>query len=158
MLLDLSAARLARFKAEARRLREGAGPGFPHSQALEAVAHRNGARDWNTLQATARRPVRLAVGDRVAGRYLGHPVFARVHAVQATPNPGRLRLTLHLDQPVDVVTFESFSAYRQRIRAMIGPDGRTAEKTSDGIPHLELIGLQPAPTQTETPQKIRIPA
>jgi hypothetical protein len=45
---------------------------------------------------------------------------------------------LDLDHPVDVVTFDSFSNLRKRIRGTVGPDGRSKEITSDGTPHLVL--------------------
>jgi len=79
----------------------------------------------------------LAVGDRVRGRYLSHPFTARVVSV-ARPRPGWLRLELHLDQAVDVVASESFSNYRTRIRGVVGPKGHSAERTSDGQPHLQI--------------------
>ena len=58
--------------------------------------------------------------------------------VQVLATPDRFRITLHFDEPVDVVTFDSFSAYRQRVTGTIDSTGRTAEKTSDGRPHMEL--------------------
>ena len=51
---------------------------------------------------------------------------------------GWTHLTLDLDAPVDVVTFDSFSNMRKRIRGVVGPKGHTAEKTSDGQPHLQI--------------------
>lgn len=51
---------------------------------------------------------------------------------------GRYRLTMKFDEPVDVVTFESFSAFRQRVTATVDETGRTIEKTSNGLPQLEL--------------------
>nr|WP_237028953.1 glyoxalase superfamily protein [Phaeobacter porticola] len=50
----------------------------------------------------------------------------------------RRRVTLHLEEPVDVVKFDSFSALRQRINGTIGWDGRSVERTSDGVPQLVL--------------------
>ena len=37
---------------------------------------------------------------------------------------------------VDVVDWESFSAFRQRVTAMVSPEGVSWKKTSDGAPHL----------------------
>jgi hypothetical protein len=51
---------------------------------------------------------------------------------------GRYEVVLDLDQPVDVVTFDSFSNWRSRVTKVIGPDGRSFDATSDGIPHLVL--------------------
>ena len=47
-------------------------------------------------------------------------------------------MVLELDQPVDVVTFDSFSNWRSRVTKVIGPDGRSFDTTSDGMPHLVL--------------------
>ena len=45
-------------------------------------------------------------------------------------------MTLHFDEPVDVVTFDSFSNFRTRVSKVVGPDGRSFDVTSDGVPHL----------------------
>ena len=50
----------------------------------------------------------------------------------------RLRTTLHFDEPVDVVSVESFSSFRQRVTCTLTPDGRTPQKTSNGEPQLVL--------------------
>lgn len=72
--------------------------------------------------------------------YLGQPFVASVLGVQALGgDPERYRLTLHLDDPVDVVTFESFSAFRQRVHCNVDTSGRTLEKTSNGRPQVELV-------------------
>lgn len=55
-----------------------------------------------------------------------------------TPRSGWFRLVLDLDEAVDVVRFDSFSNYRKRIRAVIGPNGHSKERTSDGVPHVRL--------------------
>ena len=131
-------------KAQAKRLRATlAADGTPigHSRALELLAHQHGYRDWNTLHAAIGNrppPSPVAVGDRVTGRYLSQPFEGEVIGVQALATPDRFRVTLQFDAPVDVVTFDSFSAYRQRVTGTIDRTGRTAEKTSDGRPHMEL--------------------
>lgn len=133
--------RIAGLKAQARRLRailqETAGTTVSHAQALELVARQHGARDWNTLRARNSPPKasELSVGATVSGRYLGQPFTGRVIGLSALSG-GTMRVTLHFDQPVDVVTFESFSAFRQRVSCVLGPDGRSPAKTSDGAPHL----------------------
>ncbi|MCY1242542.1 hypothetical protein D9M72_555070 [compost metagenome] len=79
------------------------------------------------------------LGSRVKGLYLGQPFEGEILAVHAlTAQPGRYRLTMKFDEPVDVVTFESFSAFRQRVTATVDETGRTIEKTSNGRPQLEL--------------------
>ncbi|MCJ8150471.1 glyoxalase superfamily protein [Shinella sp. H4-D48] len=113
-----------------------------HSRALELIAAQYGFRDWNTLHAAVgNRPPfdPWMLGSRVRGSYLGQPFDAEVIGVQAlTTQPGRYRMTLHFDTPVDVVTFDSFSAFRQRVSCTVDETGRTLEKTSNGRPHLEL--------------------
>ncbi|MGD9477299.1 glyoxalase superfamily protein [Shinella sp. G-2] len=132
-------------KDQAKRLRarfSDEGQPLSHSRALELIAAQYGYRDWNTLHAAAgNRPAfnPWMLGSRVRGHYLGQLFDAQVLGVQAlSSQPGRYRMTLHFDEPVDVVTFDSFSAFRQRIHCTVDETGRTAEKTSNGRPHLEL--------------------
>jgi hypothetical protein len=132
-------------KDQAKRLRArfaADGEAISHSRALELIAAQYGFRDWNTLHAAAgNRPAfnPWMLGSRVRGHYLGQPFDAQVLGVQAlTSQPGHYRMTLHFDEPVDVVTFDSFSAFRQRVNCTVDETGRTAAKTSDGRPHLEL--------------------
>ncbi|MDA4844237.1 glyoxalase superfamily protein [Hoeflea poritis] len=131
-------------KDQARRLRkslERQGQSMSHSRALEAVAHQYGFKDWNTISARASNTPPLApvyVGEAVSGTYLGQPFTGRVLGIYALPAHDRFRITLHFDEPVDVVTFDSFSAYRQRVKAIIDSRGTTQQKTSNGNPHLQL--------------------
>ena len=131
-------------KAQARRLRvrlTADGKAIGHGEALELVACQYGYRDWNTLYAAARnQPSRgpVALGSKVRGRYLGQPFQGQVIGIKPLTDHGRYRVTLHFDEAVDVVTFASFSAFRQRVTCTIDRSGRTAEKTSDGRPHLQL--------------------
>ncbi|OAP37763.1 hypothetical protein AU381_13375 [Sinorhizobium glycinis] len=132
-------------KAQAKRLRArlaAGGEQIGHSKSLELIAAQYGYRDWNTLYAAAgnRPPFNpWMLGARVRGQYLGQAFEGEILSAQAlTAQPGRYRLTFKFDEPVDVVTFESFSAFRQRVTATIDESGRTIEKTSNGRPHLEL--------------------
>ena len=134
---------VAEAKEQAKRLRAKLaeqGTTVSHANALELVAHNNGFRDWNTFHAAMgnRSPEDWAAGGRVRGRYLSQPFEATVIAVEMV-RPGWFRLTLDLDEAVDVVTFDSFSNFRKRIRAVVGPAGTSRERTSDGTPHLELF-------------------
>ena len=106
--------------------------------ALERVAAELGYRDWNTASARlSNEPPRpLQVGDRVGGRYLKQPFEGRVLAVREMAGGSAFEVTLHFDEPVDVVEFESFSALRQRVNATISADGVSWSRTSDGQPHL----------------------
>lgn len=130
-------------KAEAKRLRAAlaeTGNTISHSQSLEALAKQRGFRDWNTLHAAAgnQAPVApLTLGQTVSGTYLGKAITGQVHALSALPD-GRFRVTLDLAEPVDVVNFDSFSAFRRRLRANIRPSGETVEKTSNGKPQMQL--------------------
>ena len=132
-------------KDQAKRLRASLrddGSDVTHSKALELVAAQYGFKDWNTLCAKAgnRPPLNpWMLGSRVSGHYLGQPFTAQILAVQAMAHaPGRYRITFDFDEAVDVVTFDSFSAFRKRVVCTIGEDGRTIEKTSNGRPHMEL--------------------
>lgn len=82
-------------------------------------------------------PKSCAVGDRLSGTYLSQPFAAQAIAVSML-KPGWVRLELHLDEPVDVVTWDGFSNFRRRIRGVIGPKGHSVERTSDGQPHLHI--------------------
>lgn len=131
-------------KAQARRLRkalEAEGNFVSHSEALELLSRQMGYRDWNTLSAAAgnRPDTPLAVGGRVSGHYLGQAFDAEILGLTAiTCGAGGWRVTLNLDEAVDVVSFDSFSAFRRRISATIGRNGRSPARTSNGRPHLEL--------------------
>jgi hypothetical protein len=110
-----------------------------HARSLELVAQGLGYRDWNTLSSKIRTPAPQdwVAGSRVCGRYLSHPFNATI--VDATQlRPGWFQIKLDLDEAIDVVTFDSFSNYRKRIKGVIGPKGHTEECTSNGVPHLEI--------------------
>ena len=133
-------------KDQAKRLRaalSASGQDIPHSKSLELLAAQYGVRDWNTLHALVGNRPPLdpwLLGSHVKGHYLGQLFQARILGVQAlSAQPGRYRLTLDLDEPVDVVTFDSFSSFRKRVHCTIDGTGRTTEKTSNGRPHVELM-------------------
>jgi Glyoxalase superfamily protein len=143
MSYSLTLPSLEALKAQAKRLRDALaeeGDFIKHGEALELVARQFGYRDWNTLHAAAgnRQPLPLAVGNDVCGLYLGQPFKARILSLQTLAGNAYLRISLDLDEAVDVVKFDSFSAYRKRITATIRPDGSTVTRTSDGVPHLRL--------------------
>lgn len=136
---DQEIAPIEELKAQAKRLRgklRDTGTELSHAQALELVAHQYGARDWNTLVARAGNRLHLRVGDRVGGDYLGQPFTGEIRGLTIMGDGAHRRITLHFDQPVDVVTFDSFSAFRQRVSGEIGWDGRSTRCTSDGRPQL----------------------
>lgn len=129
-------------KAQAKTLRarlEAEGLSIGHGKSLELVAHQYGFRDWNTLHAAiGNRPVvPWRVGDRARGHYLGQAFAAEILSVEKQGD-GWFRLTLDLDEAVDVVSFDSFSNFRKRVSGVVGPGGLSREKTSDGRPLLEV--------------------
>jgi hypothetical protein len=136
---------LSVLKDQARRLRsrmEAHGDAISHSRALELIAAQFGFNDWNTLHAAAGNRAgleQLTPGARVTGAYLGQPFSARIVGVQAlTSAPGSYRVSMDLDEAVDVVTFDSFSSFRKRVNGVIGKEGVSRERTSNGRPQLEL--------------------
>lgn len=116
-----------------------AGETLPYAEALERTAKAHGFRDWNAFHAAIRDRVPEAwrSGARVSGRYLSQPFTATVKRAVAQP-AGWVRLTLDLDQAVDVVRSERFSNHRKRISCTIGQNRTTKETTSDGVPHMVL--------------------
>jgi len=102
------------------------------------VAHQWGARDWNTLCAQASAPAHgWTPGDRVSGQYLGQPFKGIVKATKLSGS-GMWSLTLRFDTAVDVVTSPQFSNLRTQVNAVVGSNGISPRKTSDGQPHLVL--------------------
>ncbi|SMR71782.1 hypothetical protein SAMN04488030_1116 [Aliiroseovarius halocynthiae] len=129
-------------KDQAKRLRTkmlADGTEVGHARSLELVAHQHGFRDWNTMLAAIESSQKhgWAVGDRVTGTYLSQPFSAHIISVSAL-TPGWFKLGLQLEEEVDVVTSDSFSNFRKRVRGIVGPKGYSKEVTSDGKPHLQI--------------------
>lgn len=133
-------------KQQAKHLRASlaaTGTIINHARSLELLAHQYGYKNWNVLHAAIgnRPPPRsgapVGLGDHVEGRYLNQPFAGEVIGV-AKMGGDRYRVTFDFDEPVDVVTFESFSAYRKRVTCTVDARGMTAEKTSDGQPHMQI--------------------
>lgn len=130
-------------KAEARQWRAvqaEAGHPVTNSEALEMVARWHGFRDWNTASGVlpiTRAPA-FSIGQRVGGHYLKQAFQGTIISVTALGAGEKFRLTIQFDEPVDVVAFDSFSAFRQRVVAVVGRDGRSTTHTSDGAPHMQL--------------------
>lgn len=133
---------ISELKESAKELRSAAlaaGTSLTHSEALEAMAQKYGFRDWNTLRAKAQanNTLRIEEGSFIAGVYLGQPFKAEVLAFNEW-SEGRYQITLDFEEAVDVVKFNSFSAFRKRVSAEIGANGKSFAHTSDGLPHLEV--------------------
>lgn len=128
-------------KSQAKRLRSdlaARGQTLSHAAALETIAHQWGARDWNTLSALAADGNSgWGPGQRVWGRYLGHPFAGEVKAARQSAN-GFWSLTLRFDEAIDVVASELFSSLRRQVNTTVNPDGHSPQKTSDGQPHVIL--------------------
>jgi hypothetical protein len=131
-------------KRQAKRLRAdlgSEGETIGHGKSLELVAHQYGYKDWNTIHAAignAPNPSPVTPGQRVTGRYLGHPFVGEVIGVQLQTALDKYRVTLKFEEPVDVVTFDSFSNFRQRVSCTVDRHGRTVERISNGHHHLVL--------------------
>ncbi len=113
------------------------------AKSLELLAAQHGYRDWNTMVANINKTTLLEkkpvhIGQRVSGWYLGHAFIARVLGVQVQNGGNRFRVTIDLDEAVDVVSFDSFSSFRKRITSVINQDGITTEMNSNGVPILKL--------------------
>ena len=114
------------------------GESISHSQALERIAMREGYRDWNTLSAVARRQsskLRFQIDQAVEGRYLGHAFKGKIVGAHQIGN-AYMRVSIHLDEAIDVVKFSSFSSWRKRISGTLDGDGVSVEKCSENTPHL----------------------
>ena len=134
---------LAELKAQAKRLRAALsddGDFITHSESLELIARQYGFRDWNTIHARAgNRPSEpYRIGDQRTGAYLGQAFSGEIHAVKRLGDTGLYEVSFNFDEPVDVVRFDSFSAFRKRVSVTIDRDGVSQARTSDGEPHLRL--------------------
>ncbi len=134
---------LDELKSQARSLRQAltaSGHAVSHSQSLELMAQQLGHRDWNTLHATVDRtrssPYQLS--QTVRGTYLGQRFSGKIIGLRAMADGARYQLTLRFASPVDVIRFDSMTNLRSQITAIVDRKGVTAEKTSDGQPHLVL--------------------
>ncbi|UXN69832.1 glyoxalase superfamily protein [Devosia neptuniae] len=143
MSFSLDTPSIQTLKSEAKAYRdERARTGEPitHGAALESIAKAHGYRDWNTARAML--PERVAspvqVGHRVKGTYLGQNFRGLVIGVQLLSDMQHYQVTIKFDEPVDVVTSELFSAFRQRVTATVGINGVSPAHTSNGQPQLRL--------------------
>ena len=129
-----------------RAERQSGGTTTGHSQSLELIAKQYGYRDWNTLHAASENQTAdailkvcpVAIGDRVTGLYLGQAFEASVLNMVPLESGDLFRVTMHFDEPVDVVTHDSFSSFRQRVTGNIDHKGVTPQKTSNGRPQIVL--------------------
>lgn len=144
MSFSLDTPSIQTLKSEAKAYREErarTGETITHGAALESVAKAHGYRDWNTARAML--PERVAtpvqVGNRVKGTYLGQNFRGLVIGVQLLGNMRHYQVTINFDEPVDVVTSELFSAYRQRVTATVDINGISPAHTGNGQPQMRLM-------------------
>lgn len=135
---------IAEAKAHAKSLRSALaadGTMLGHAQALELVARQNGARDWNTLSARLAEtaPLPFHLHQRVQGRYLGQLFKGEITALSSAGT--YYSITVRFDEPVDTVTFASFSNMRRVVRSIVDLNGNSVRKTSNDVPHLTLSAL-----------------
>lgn len=125
-------------KARARQLKAESAVPISLATALERVARDMGFRDWNTASARLSNATAASwqIGERVSGQYLKREFTGRIHGVRELQAGSGYEVTIHFDEPVDVVDWESFSSHRQRVTAMVSPEGISWAKTGDGVPHL----------------------
>jgi hypothetical protein len=135
---------IAEAKAHAKSLRNvlaAEGTMVSHAQALELIARQNGARDWNTLSARLAKaaPSPFHLHQRVQGRYLGQSFKGEINALSSSGT--HYSVSVRFDEPVDTVTFDSFSNMRRVVRGVVDITGNSVRKTSNGTPHLTLSAL-----------------
>lgn len=126
---------LSELKTRAKILR--ASKVMSHSKALELIAREYGFRDWNTLVAAAGPQPPARVGQIIEGHYLNIPFKGKVLWIKAH-GPNLFRINIHFDKLIDVVTFDSFSSWKNRANTVVDMKGVSIDKTSDGQPHMVL--------------------
>jgi len=92
----------------------------------------------HTLDGLKSQAKSLRVGQIVSGTYMGHKFNGVLKHVNVLQDGAYHRLTVRFDEAIDVIPFESLSNFRQQVNATVDKNGVTAEKTSDGRPHLVL--------------------
>ena len=134
---------LQELKTSAKRLRirlRASGEIVNHATSLERIAHQMGYRDWNTLHARSsilQAGCPFAVGDTVSGSYIGIPFTGRIIKLSWIHQLNQTRVTIHFDDPVDVVSFDSFSSYRKQVNCTLNMDYRSDEVTTAGVPIMQ---------------------
>lgn len=137
-------ASLAEAKAYARSLRRdmaSTGDHITHARALEITAERMGYKDWNTLSARLgpSQTFHPMLGDKLRGIYLKQPFIGRLIALSERNGGAYFQVAIQLDEPIDVVQFESFSAFRTRLNATLDKRGQSPSRTSDGEPQMVIL-------------------
>ncbi len=140
---------IAGAKAYAKTMRNNhkeANAPITHAKALELTAHALGFSNWNIAAARlSNRPLfEPQIGDRVTGKYLKQDFTGEIVSVTRYDQGSHFQVSIHFDSPVDVVSFSSFSAYRQRVTALLDNEGICVKSTSDGDPHMTIFSTHSA--------------
>ena len=120
-------------KKQASRLRDhlaGKNIDISHADALEAVAKQYGCRNWNVLNAMAKREKPKdwpKIGDKVQGSYLGNPFSGQIIKQNICELPNARTYAVRFDEPVDVVKSEHFSSLRQQVNMTLNKDGHSID-------------------------------
>ncbi|MCJ9430503.1 glyoxalase superfamily protein [Kordiimonas marina] len=144
-------------KARAKRLRAyltGAGLPVSHSQSLEAIAHEDGFRDWNTLSAHLRqaaspeeKPAKsdisengcpFTLGSRAAGFYYNTPFTGQVRGIEMTARDGVWRITLQFNKRLKVTMGDHLDMARQRVRLTVDRLGRSVNLAGKADGHAQI--------------------
>lgn len=109
-----------------------------HSKALELTAQALGFANWNiAVNRLHQRPkFEPEIGQVVEGTYLKQAFKGKIRAVKSLAQGSLFQVSIHFDTPVDVVQFNSFSAFRQRVNVRLDHEGVCVRSTSDGEPHM----------------------
>ncbi|MFC3050593.1 glyoxalase superfamily protein [Kordiimonas pumila] len=126
-------------KAGAKRLRAFMADkdiALSHSDSLEAIAHIEGYRDWNTLSAhlpptgacavptgTLCNSFPVQVGSKVSGLYYEAPFEGTLLGLEQTINPAVWRVKLQFDEPVTPPAMTRIGLTRRRVQGSINKDG-----------------------------------
>ncbi|MGV1754063.1 glyoxalase superfamily protein [Agrobacterium sp. CG674] len=70
---------------------------------------------------------------------LGQPFIGEIIALSSSGT--YYSMTVRFDEPVDTVTFDSFSNMRSVVRSVVYLDGNSVRKTSNGTLHLVLSAI-----------------
>mgnify|MGYP005992917937 FL=1 len=80
----------------------------------------------------------MQLGQHIRGLYLGKPFAGKVIRVSDIGHGARTQLTVRFDAPVNISKFDSMVIERRQVSATVDRTGKTAERTSQGTPHMEI--------------------
>jgi len=135
---------LIRFaKSRAKKLRDylaKEGHSINHSQSLEATAHVEGFKDWNTYvarfklaeqsvpqepTAPTEPPYPLQVGDNISGSYRGVRFTGVLRGLEKTITNKVWRASIAFSETLEIPGNPALNQTRRRVRLMLDTDGRS---------------------------------